>query len=141
VSADSGPDVDGGKDADLCDLCGTLVWDSTEWNALVRDSSAVHPVDANFDGKRLVVGCSREHLAELVEQYKRRPFMYAELWAGKITRALRQHPKGISEEELARETGLSPDEIRHGVTWQNAELQRWLEQSDPERGSDPNRGQ
>lgn len=25
-------------------------------------------VDAKFDGKRMIVGCSREHLAELVEQ-------------------------------------------------------------------------
>ncbi|MGW9032222.1 hypothetical protein ACWGQ5_51210 [Streptomyces sp. NPDC055722] len=78
---------------------------------------------------------------ELVEQYKRRPFMYAELWAGKITRVLRQHPKGISEEDLAKETGLTPDEIRHGVTWRNAEIQRWREQFDPEQDSDSNRGQ
>lgn len=42
------------------------------------------------DGKRMVVGCTEEHLAELVEQYKHRPFVEPQLWAGKIARALQK---------------------------------------------------
>ncbi|UQW99267.1 hypothetical protein [Streptomyces sp. RerS4] len=69
---------------ELCDLCGAVVAGSTELYAVVPESSAVHSVDPRLDGKRMVVGCSREHLAELVEQYKNRPFIDAELWAGKV---------------------------------------------------------
>jgi hypothetical protein len=105
-----------------------VVSDSTQRYALVPDSSAVHAVDPQLDGKRLVVGCSREHLAELAEQYKCRPFVAAELWAGKITRVLRQHPKEVSEVDLAGETGLTLNQIRRGLRWQNIEIQRWLEQ-------------
>ncbi|MFF3910321.1 hypothetical protein ACFYZJ_31225 [Streptomyces sp. NPDC001848] len=86
------------------------------------------PVSHQYDGKRMLVGCSREHLEELVEQYKRRPFLDAELWAGKIARVLRRHPEGISEEDLARESGLTHEQIQRGVMWQNTEAQRWLEQ-------------
>ncbi|MFI5752434.1 hypothetical protein ACIBBE_42810 [Streptomyces sp. NPDC051644] len=124
---DSAPD-DGDEDEahpGLCDLCGAVVSDSTEWYAVVKDSSAIHAVDATFDGKRMVVGCSREHLAELVEQYKRRPFTDAELWAGKIGRVMQQHPDGISENDLAEETGLDPGQIELGVLWQNVDFLRW----------------
>ncbi|GGX55570.1 hypothetical protein [Streptomyces noursei] len=117
---DSEPD-DGAEDEarpELCDLCGTVVSDSTQWYALVRDSSSIHAVDAQFDGKRMVVGCTKEHLAELVKQYKHRPFVDAELWAGQIARALQKHEGRISEEDLAEGTGLTPDQIEAGATWQ-----------------------
>jgi hypothetical protein len=81
-----------------------------------------------FDGKRMVVGCTKEHLAELVEQYKHRPFAGAELWSGKIARALQKYEGQINEEGLAEETGLTPDQIEAGVTWQNLEYLRWREQ-------------
>ncbi|MGV9566026.1 hypothetical protein [Streptomyces sp. NPDC003480] len=96
-------------------------------DALIRDSSAIL-TESKYDGKRMLVGCSREHLDELVEQYKRRPFVDAELRAGKIARVLRQHPEGVSEEGLARESGLTHEQIQRGVMWQNTEAQRWLEQ-------------
>ena len=54
--------------------------------------------------------------------------MDAELWAGKIARVLRRHPKGVGEEDLARESGLTHEQIQRGVMWQNTEAQRWLEQ-------------
>lgn len=78
--------------------------------------------------ERMVVGCTQEHLKELVEQYKRRPFVDAGPWAGKIGRAMQQHPDGIDEEDLARETGLSPEQIELAVLWQNLEFLRWREQ-------------
>jgi hypothetical protein len=115
-------------------VCGALVLDSSQWYALVRDSSAVHAVDPTCDGQRKVIGCSHEHLAELIDRYTRRRFVDAELWAGKVARALRQHPKGISEEELVRETGLTADQIQRAVMWQNAEAQRWIEQFGQNRG-------
>ncbi|MGW3956036.1 hypothetical protein ACWEKM_35185 [Streptomyces sp. NPDC004752] len=89
------------------------------------DSSVVHAHDAKFDGKRFITACSREHLAELVEQYKQRPFVDAELWAGKIGRAIEAHGGRISPEELAEETGLTEGEIELGVLWQNLGAHRW----------------
>jgi hypothetical protein len=131
VSGAGGPDADGEAEAEreICDLCGAVIPSgSLDWYALVRDSSAIHAVESKYDGKRVLVGCSREHLGELAAQYERCPFVDAELWAGKIARALRRHPKGGSEEELARESGLTHEQIQRGVMWQNTEAQRWLEQ-------------
>ena len=115
---------------ELCDLCGTVVSDETELYGLVPDSSAVHAHEAKFDGKRMIVACSPEHLAELREQYRRRPFVDEELWAGKIVRAVRAHP-GISAEELTEETGLAPDRIERAVAWQNAQSLEWREKYGP----------
>jgi hypothetical protein len=112
---------------ELCDLCGAVVSDSSEWYAVVPDSSSIHAVDAKFDGKRMVVGCTQEHLRELVEEYKRRPFVEAELWAGQIGRAIEAHGGRISPEELAEETGLTQDQIELGVLWQNLGALRWHE--------------
>jgi hypothetical protein len=124
---DNGPEPGDEEEAqpELCDLCGTVVSDSTECYALVPDSSSIHAVDPKFDGKRMIVGCSREHLAELVEQYKQRPFVDAELWAGKIGRAIEAHGGRISPEELAEETGLTEAQIELGVLWQNLGALRW----------------
>jgi hypothetical protein len=128
VTDDEKPDIGEETGPELCDLCGAVVADSTELYALVPDSSAVHAVDPKFDGKRMVVGCSREHLTELVEQYKRRPFVDEELWAGKIVRAMRKYPeRRISEQDLARETGLAPDQVERAVDWQNAQVREWRE--------------
>ncbi|MGA5285435.1 hypothetical protein ACPCSK_34425 [Streptomyces griseoincarnatus] len=128
---DSGPDADGEDEAqpELCDLCGTVVSDGSESYALVKDSSAIHAVDPRFDGARMVVACSPEHLRELVEEYARRPFVEAELWAGKIDRVMLQHPSGaIRYSELLEETGLTPDQLEAGVTWKNEDYLRWREQ-------------
>ncbi|MGW2090277.1 hypothetical protein [Streptomyces sp. NPDC001880] len=110
---------------ELCDLCGAVVADNTEWYAVVPDSSVVHAVDPRLDGKRMVVGCSREHLAELVGQYKHRPFIDAELWAGKISRAIEAHGGRISPEELTKEIGLTEAQIDLGMMWQNLGAVRW----------------
>lgn len=60
----------------------------TERYAIVPDSSSIHAVDPRFDGKRMVVACTKEHLAALVKEYRQRPFADAELWAGEIARAI-----------------------------------------------------
>ncbi|HET6354614.1 hypothetical protein [Streptomyces sp.] len=109
-----------GARPELCDLCGSLNWDSARWFAVVPDSSSI-TVDPAFDGERLVVGCSPEHLAELVKQYDRRPFLEAELLAGKMARAMFRHSGEVSEDELVAETGLSPEQIEQAVTWHNLE--------------------
>ncbi|WP_181139133.1 hypothetical protein [Streptomyces sp. Ru72] len=44
----------------------------------MRDSSAIHTAESRYYGRRMLVGCSREHLAELIERSKRRPFTNAE---------------------------------------------------------------
>ncbi|MEO3976708.1 hypothetical protein [Streptomyces sp. CAU 1734] len=102
-----------------------MVSDSSELYALVPDSSFIHAVEPTFDGKRWVVGCSREHLAELVEQYRQRQFVDAELWAGQIGRTIDAHAGKISPEELAEETGLTQAQIELGVLWQNLGALRW----------------
>ncbi|MEU8975899.1 hypothetical protein AB0D11_43105 [Streptomyces monashensis] len=141
--SDDEPDVTDETDEEapqpeLCYLCGAVVDDSTEWCAIVPDSSSIHAVDPKLDGKRMVVGCTKEHLAELVEQYKQRPFVDAELWAGKIARVMQQHPEGVSDKEMSRETGLKPAQIELGVLWQNLEFLRWRQEfgdDDPESSS------
>lgn len=125
--------MDGSRDEDevapeLCDLCGTVITDGSEVYARVRDSSAIHAHDARYDGERLVVACSREHGAELRRQYRERPFVDAELWAGKIARAMLAHPQGMSAEALAAETGLGPGQIERAVLWNNLEAAHWHEQ-------------
>ncbi|OEJ21400.1 hypothetical protein AS594_38130 [Streptomyces agglomeratus] len=97
---------------------------------LVRD----HAHDSQFDGQRLIVACSPDHLDELIEQVKRRPFLDDELWAGKIARVLQQHPGVVSAKELAEKTGLSQAQVRVGVKWQKLELNCWHEQCG-EKGS------
>ncbi|MEU8548919.1 hypothetical protein AB0C81_18330 [Streptomyces roseoverticillatus] len=47
------------------------------------------------------------------------------MWAGKIGLAIEAHPVGISAEDLATETGLSPGQIELGVLWQNIGALRW----------------
>jgi hypothetical protein len=93
---------------ELCDLCGAVVGDETELYALVPDSSAIHAHDPKFDGKRLVA-CTDEHLRQLVEQYHRRPFIDAELWAGKIYRAVEgnRSRRRIDDDALVELTGLT----------------------------------
>ncbi|MGW5249252.1 hypothetical protein ACWEQN_36665 [Streptomyces sp. NPDC004129] len=61
--------------------------------------------------------------------------MDAELWAGKISRVLRHYPKGISGAD-ARESGLTRDQVRRGVMWQNSQTQRQLEQYEGDEEDD-----
>ncbi len=125
--ADSEPDAVGEDEAqpELCDRCGAVIDDGSELYAVVRDSSVVHAHDPKLDGGRMIVACSREHLRDLQEQYRQRPFVDAELWAGKIYRAMDEHPAGMSEEELVEATGLTPAQIELGVLWQNLGALRW----------------
>ncbi|MGI5532461.1 hypothetical protein ACQEVX_35370 [Streptomyces syringium] len=113
---------------ELCDLCGAVVSDGSEFYGLAPDSSVVHSENPKFNGKRWLTACSREHLAGLVEQYKHRPFVDEELWAGKIARAMDQHDGRISTEELMATTGLDQDQIERAVQWQNLEFLRWRHQ-------------
>lgn len=48
----------------------------------------------------------------------------AELWAGKIYRAMDEHPAGMSEEKLVEATGLTLAQIELGVLWQNLNVLR-----------------
>ncbi|MEJ8654723.1 hypothetical protein WKI65_43495 [Streptomyces sp. MS1.AVA.3] len=110
---------------ELCDLCGAAITDQSEVYTVVRDSSAIHAHDPKLDGKRWLTACSRDHMAALVDQYKQRPFVDAELWAGKIDRAVEAHGGKISPEVLAEETRLTHSQIELGVLWQNLGALRW----------------
>ena len=111
--------------SELCDLCGVVVSDGTEVYALVWDSSAIHAVDPDLDGRRMIIACCDDHLTELIGQYKRRPFLRPELWAGQIARAMERHPEGLGDDDLIAETGLDPGQIEVGVMWHNLEFIRW----------------
>ncbi|MCX4404195.1 hypothetical protein OG840_21365 [Streptomyces sp. NBC_01764] len=110
---------------ELCDLCGEEISDDTEVYALVPDSSAIHGHDPKLDGKQRLTACSSEHMAALVDAYEQRPFVDAELWAGKIGRAIEAHRARISPEELAEETRLTQAQIELGMLWQELDAQRW----------------
>ncbi|GIG56700.1 hypothetical protein Lfu02_10720 [Longispora fulva] len=107
--------------AELCDVCGRVITDGSQRYALVPDSSAVHESTSRFDGSRLLTGCDAAHLASLVREYERRPYVAAELWAGQITRALHAaSPASLTVAQLGEATGLSAEQIEAAVAWNNA---------------------
>ncbi|MFB6437084.1 hypothetical protein ACFCVY_09905 [Streptomyces sp. NPDC056411] len=107
------------SDPGLCDLCGGFIPSDLQIFSLVPDSSVIHPDDPGQDGQRLLAACSPEHLAELQQQYRQRPYVNEELWSGKIARALRAHPEGLDEEQLVHATGLNFIQIEHTLSWES----------------------
>ncbi|MFE7779075.1 hypothetical protein ACFU5O_35440 [Streptomyces sp. NPDC057445] len=99
-----------------CELCEAFLVDEGMCTR-VRDSSFIPPHDCALDGDRIVVACSPEHLAELIKRTSDRPYVEAELWAGKIDRVLAAHPQGLSLYALATETGLTQDQIPRAALW------------------------
>ncbi|MFD8708468.1 hypothetical protein ACFV1W_38805 [Kitasatospora sp. NPDC059648] len=110
---------------DLCDHCGQ-VGDATDLlSALVPDSSALHPSDPELDGRRVLTACTVEHLAELVQQYRDRPFVPEEQWAGKVCRALAEQEEPVPLSLVAQMSGLSEQQAAQGVEWHNARAREW----------------
>jgi hypothetical protein len=124
---DDGDEPNAEELPELCDLCGVTIANGSEVYDLVPDSSVIHAQDPTLDGKRFLTACSPDHLEELREQYRRRPFVNEELWAGKILRALEQHPEGLDQDRLLEATGLNPLQIERAVAWQNERYRRWRE--------------
>jgi hypothetical protein len=66
-------DVDGAADErhprQLCDLCGAVIPDGSQIYGVVPDPSAVYETAPEFNGKRLIVACSQDHLRALAELY------------------------------------------------------------------------
>ncbi|MGN5381163.1 hypothetical protein ACQ4WX_40585 [Streptomyces lasalocidi] len=122
---------------ELCGLCGEEISGQAEVHAAVPDSSVIHGYDPKMDGKRWLTACSREHLAALVDVYAQRPFVDAELWAGKIGRAVEAHRGRISPEELAEETGLTQAQVEVGQSWQELDALRWHRRFGTADGPDP----
>lgn len=117
--------------SDLCDYCGTVVDDKTALFAVVPDSSAIHASEPSMDGKRLLSTCSEGHMNELSEQYRRRPYTDAELWAGKVLRAVSTNPgRYIDDVFLTAETGLTIEQIHAGITWHNERARTFHHRSD-----------
>jgi hypothetical protein len=102
---------------DICDLCHQAIATGTGMYAMVPDSSAIHPSDAELDGRRIVSACGPEHLGELQQLYHDRPFVNEELWTAKIDRALAQHPEGLSPLRLAETTGLNLLQVEKAAFW------------------------
>ncbi|MFE1775417.1 hypothetical protein [Streptomyces sp. NPDC059008] len=114
-------------DPTLCGLCGVQLTPATEVFTLVPDSSAVHPYNADLDGMRRLGACSPDHLGELQQHYRQRPYIKEELWAGKIARALRLQPD-LDKEELSEVTDLNFLQIERSLTW---ESERFLRDTAP----------
>jgi hypothetical protein len=105
---------------ELCDSCGTAVYDGSELYAIVLDSSSVDPLRPALDGRRRLVACCPEHLSELRRYYLARPFDHDELRAQIVTRAQEAAaPAQRSLEELARATGLTLGEILGALAWRS----------------------
>ncbi|WP_045692451.1 hypothetical protein [Streptomyces rubellomurinus] len=127
---DIGPPPDdrcgGIPELDLCDLCGQAVDGDDLLSALVPDSSALHVSDPALDGKRVLTACGLDHLAELIEQYRHRPFVPEEQWAGKVCRTLAEYDdEPVPLTEVAELSGLSVQQAEQGVEWHNARAREW----------------
>lgn len=105
---------------EICDWCGRTWRDGVL--ALVLDSSAVYAHDPDKDGKRLIAACSAEHLAQLQEEYRQRPFVCEELWAWQIARALTSTAPGASTELITHLTGLTTTQINQAIAWHTQQL-------------------
>ncbi|MCZ4103238.1 hypothetical protein [Streptomyces sp. H39-C1] len=107
---------------DICDACARPLTDGCHLG-VVRDSSAIHPRHRARDGRRLIAACSPEHLLALQREYRERPFVHEELWAGQILRALAQQPDGLAAEALCAATGLDDLQIRRAMEWEQHRAQ------------------
>ncbi|MFJ6378403.1 hypothetical protein ACIQI7_00135 [Kitasatospora sp. NPDC092039] len=110
---------------DLCDHCGRVVATADLLGALVPDSSALHSTQSALDGKRLVLACCADHLAALIADYRHRPFVPEEQWAGKVCRAIADYEDPVPLSVVARLTGLSEQQAVEGVEWHNARAREW----------------
>lgn len=107
-----------------CGLCGASVVHGAGVYAIVSDSSAIHAYDPELDGNRSLAACSAAHLGELQQQYRNRPFVNAELWAGKVARVMGRHPEGLKRERLITETGLNLLQIEAAENWHSQRFHR-----------------
>ncbi|WP_407548071.1 hypothetical protein QOM21_03585 [Streptomyces sp. Pv4-95] len=121
---DADRDDAGGMLPALCDVCGAVITDHSEVHARVPDSSVVHPDDPELDGWRPLTACSAAHLAELRDEYERRPYIDEEQWAGKMSRALDRHPDGLTFEQMAAITGLTRGQLDRAFAWHNLRVRR-----------------
>ncbi len=109
---------------ELCDLCARTFPAQEAVRGYVADSSSVHPTDERHDGLRPVTACGEAHLEAIRREYRCRPFVDEELWAGKITRVLTSGPPALSMNQLACRTGLHEPDIRRAIAWHNARCRR-----------------
>ncbi|MCM2417733.1 hypothetical protein [Streptomyces sp. RKAG293] len=114
-------------ETDICDLCARRLTQGCQLG-VVPDSSAIHARSPARDGRRPVVACSPEQLAVLQQEYRTRPYVPEELWAGQIDRAQALQPKALSRDALSAATGLSHLEIQRALAWKRHRDRRLYEQ-------------
>jgi hypothetical protein len=56
------------SEPEVCELCGMLITAGRERYGLVPDPIAGYPVQLRWDGWRLAVACSKEHMTELIRR-------------------------------------------------------------------------
>lgn len=104
---------------ELCDLCAAVFPVEEAVRGHAPDSSSVHATCDWFDGLRRITACCEDHLRDLREEYRRRPFVEEELWAAKIHQVLTTGPPTLTLLQLACRTGLHEPEIRRAIAWHN----------------------
>lgn len=119
------PATDDTDSLDLCDHCGRAVARAELLGALVPDSSVLHATEPELDGRRVVLACCADHLATLIADYRRRPFVPAEQWAAKVCRTLAESDEPVPLSVVARLSGLSERQAVEGVEWHNARAREW----------------
>jgi hypothetical protein len=103
-----------------CGWCGRRVPRHGEQYAVLWDSSAIHPTDAGMDGRRLVVACGAEHVAEL--RAAARLWVDEEFWAGRLARAERGRPgRPESAHVLARRAGITTEQMQRALAWRRGD--------------------
>ncbi|MFF3728393.1 hypothetical protein ACFYYM_39255 [Streptomyces erythrochromogenes] len=102
---------------EICEVCRQTITPGQGVRANIRDSSFAHPVDHHRDGMRRLHACTPDHLLELQQGYRGRPFTDEELWAAKIERVMMRYPQGTSLENLAIESGLSLFQLEAASRW------------------------
>jgi hypothetical protein len=127
-------DSDDPTSAELrCEVCRAPVDDIAALSALLPDCAAVHPHDPRLDGRSLVTVCGWHHLELLRARYAARPFIDEELWAGQLARALRsdrlrgqrrrrRNGRDPLDQELAKLTGLTVDQVHRALAWRRARI-------------------
>ncbi|MFI6599445.1 hypothetical protein ACIBHX_24600 [Nonomuraea sp. NPDC050536] len=101
-----------------------MIRNGSEHYSLTPDSSLILTSDPRLGGRRLPSACSKEHLAELHDHYRRRPFVQEELWAGRIARAVQNATEELTAKDLIDATGLNLEQIERCRAWLEAQLYR-----------------
>jgi hypothetical protein len=110
-------------DRAACGWCGRRIRRHEEQYAVLWDSAAIHPTEAEIDGRRLIAACGAEHVA--TPRAAARPWVDEELWAGRLARAERgRHGRPESTHVLARRAGITIEQMQRALAGRQGHTRR-----------------